>query len=562
MAALWAVHPVLTESVTNIVGRADLLAAFGVLAGLLCYAGSVATGGRGALRWRLGLMAAAAIGVFSKESAVMVVAAVFLYDIAYCRSAPRRQRLWGYLAAALPVGAYLLVRSQVLSRLPVPYLAFTDNPLVGAGFWTARLTAVKVLGKYLWLLVWPQHLSCDYSYGQIPLFTWRLHNWEDGKAVLALAVCAGAVVAATICYRRSKPVFFFIAFFFVTLAPTANLAILIGTIMAERFLYLPSIGFAGCLVGAGWGAYRRLRPRWPAARTVAPAALALVCLAFGARTYARNGDWLDERSLWSSAVESSPNSYKAHQHLASVLAAPPAAGLDAARDQIERALTILKPLPDERNVPAVYATAGFCYRAMGDALGQNGGAVWYRKSLDVLLEGRRVDAAWDRAMALRNRQEGRTVALSGWAPLYLELGRTYRSLGEFPQALEALAHGYMVDSGGQLFEETAATYRAMGDPEQAAVALLSGIVMGSRDQVRLAAEVVNLYRETAPESCALNGRGSSAALNFQCPLVHSDLCSAGRNAAARYREMRRDRDAAATAASAVRSLGCPAEMFR
>src|SRR5579862_9061405 len=45
VAALWALHPVLTESVTNIVGRADLLAAFGVLTGLLCYARAVSIGG-------------------------------------------------------------------------------------------------------------------------------------------------------------------------------------------------------------------------------------------------------------------------------------------------------------------------------------------------------------------------------------------------------------------------------------------------------------------------------------------------------------------------------------
>ena len=114
---------------------------------------------------------------------------------------------------------------------------------MGAGFWTARLTAVKVIGKYLWLLLWPSRLSCDYSYNQIPLFT-----WGDWKALAAVAACVALAAVAIVCYRRSKPVFFFIAFFFAALAPTSNLAILIGTIMAERFLYLPSIGFAGCLV--------------------------------------------------------------------------------------------------------------------------------------------------------------------------------------------------------------------------------------------------------------------------------------------------------------------------
>ena len=49
MAAIWAVHPALTESVTNIVGRADLLGAFGLLAALLCFTRSRESVGRGGL---------------------------------------------------------------------------------------------------------------------------------------------------------------------------------------------------------------------------------------------------------------------------------------------------------------------------------------------------------------------------------------------------------------------------------------------------------------------------------------------------------------------------------
>ena len=66
VAALWAVHPVLTESVTNIVGRADLLAAFAVLSGFLMYLKSRETTGwrRGA--WLAGLAATTAIGVFCR----------------------------------------------------------------------------------------------------------------------------------------------------------------------------------------------------------------------------------------------------------------------------------------------------------------------------------------------------------------------------------------------------------------------------------------------------------------------------------------------------------------
>jgi len=64
IAALWAVHPVLTEAVTNIVGRADLLAAMGVLAGLLFYLKSTEASGSERLAWLAALMAVVAIGVF------------------------------------------------------------------------------------------------------------------------------------------------------------------------------------------------------------------------------------------------------------------------------------------------------------------------------------------------------------------------------------------------------------------------------------------------------------------------------------------------------------------
>src|SRR6476646_8232377 len=113
------------------------------------------------------------------------------------------------------------------------------------------------------------------------------------------------------CYRRQKSVLFFVFFFFLTLSPTSNLVIQIGTIMAERFMYLPSLGFAGCVVVAVYAICRRL----PAARRdprIAQAVLAVICIALAARTFARNIDWLDDKTLWTSAMKASPASFKTH----------------------------------------------------------------------------------------------------------------------------------------------------------------------------------------------------------------------------------------------------------
>jgi protein O-mannosyl-transferase len=562
MAAIWAVHPVLTESVTNVVGRADLLAAFGVLVGLLCYARSITAVGSRAVLWQLGVFAATAIGMFSKESGIVVIAAIFLYDIAWCRKAPLRTRIIGYAAAVLPTLAFLLLRAEVIRNTPFVPVPFTDNPIAGGDFWTAKLTAIKVLGKYLWLLFWPARLSCDYSYNQIPLFSWSFRSWEDWQAFVSLAVYGGLAVLALAGFRRSKPLFFFLTFFFAALAPTANLFLLIGTIMAERTLYLPSVAFAGLLAWGGWQAYQRLRPRWPALRIAAPALLAVVCLALCGRTFARNLDWYDEHSLWSSALRASPNSYRPHQHIANWLANPPEKNFDAADREAARAIAMLEPLPDEQKVALVYTTAGFCFRARADELGPKDGAAWYRKALDILLVGEKVDQAEEREFARQNRMVGKVAGPARTVPFYLELARTDRGLGRYQDALNALTSAGWSEPQAEYYEEVSKTYRAMGDDQKSIVALLEGITMNATNQVNLAADVVELYKQTAPDSCALTGSGTGAAINFTCPLVHDELCQATRNVALLYHQMHRDNEAMATASGAINSLGCPADMFR
>ena len=543
MAALWALHPVLTESVTNVAGRADLLAAFGTLAGLLCYAHGFAAAGWRRAAWFAALAAAAAIGVFSKESGVVLVAAIAVYDLAFAPKTGWRARVAGYLAAALPVAVFLSMRSRALAGVSSLVVSFCDNPLLGAGFWTARLTAVKVLGEYLRVLLWPSRLSADYSYNQVPLFGWRLSTWEDAKTILALAVWVAIAAAALAALRRARPLFFFVAFFLAAILPVSNLVMPIGSILAERFLYLPSIGFAGCLVWAARAAHHRAPAGWPVA-------LALVSLALGARTYARNFDWRDERSLWSSAVRAAPGSYKTHQNMALVLLAQAQPDFAAATREVEESLAILDPLPDTRSVPSVYATAGLCYRTRGDL----------SKALAVLLRGRNIDRAWNAAVELRNRLDGKSISAVGTPPLYLDLGRVYRDLGQPENALEAFREGRSIDPQPAFFEEISRTYSGMGQPEQAAISLLEGLAVDS-SQTGLLSQVAQLYQETEPQSCALDRGAAGVSLNLNCPLVHRELCTASHNVAEMFTAMGDPASASAAAQKAVRSWGCPAGMF-
>ncbi len=373
IAALWAVHPVLTESVTNIVGRADLLAGMATLGGLLIYLRSAEAQGWPRVRWLAGLMGVTFVGVFSKESAVALVAVIALYELTWWN----RNRLPGFLQACLAMLPALLamwwMRSRVLGAEGPARFPFVDNPIAAAGFWTARLTAVKVMAKYLSLLVWPAKLSFDYSYAQIPLADGRHpSDW------ISWIVVAAEAIGCVFLWRRNKTAFFAVGFALLTLLPASNLVVPVGTIMAERFLYLPAAGFAVCLTLALYAAARRFKvpPRAPLV-----AGLAIVA-AFLVRTSARNDDWHDDTSFASAAVEAAPLSFKTHmwEGAAEARDHPGRAGIEMAVNQMDQALAILAPLPDRLSDATVYYRSGMAYLT----------ARRYDRARDMLLRSRAI----------------------------------------------------------------------------------------------------------------------------------------------------------------------------
>jgi protein O-mannosyl-transferase len=331
VALFFAVHPLHTEAVTYIQGRAELLAALCGLGGYLLW-----RAGRGRLA-PLATGALFALAAGSKESALawgLVLAAHrggLFRDGRDYRSAGRAA--WARDAGALTgFAVYLAARRLALGTLVGPgAVSPIDNPLFAAPITARVLTALTVAARGLWLLIWPRHLSADYSFDAIPLRTSPI-----GLAgLLALALAAGLVAA----YRargHAPIVTWATALWVALLLPVSNLVVPIGTIMAERLLYLPSLG-ALCLLGVG---ARALLARARALR-LAPWLAAAALLALTARTWERNGDWVDDRALFRAAVATEPRSAKARANLASVLAKSGRPGeLGEAERQYRAALVI------------------------------------------------------------------------------------------------------------------------------------------------------------------------------------------------------------------------------
>ena len=433
LAALWGVHPLLTESVTNIVGRADLLMALGVLAGLLCYVKSVSAAGKARTAWLAAMVVAQTVGLFSKESAAVLPALLLLYDLTLGKVGGWRRRAPAYAALMLPFAAFFLMRGAAHTHLEIIFL---ENPLASAGFWTAKLTAVKVIGKLAWLFVWPARLSADYSFNAVPLFGWRFDG-EDAKALVALALCLAGALAALKWRRRRPAASFCIGFFFVAMAPTANLLMPIGSIMAERFLYLGSIGLAGCAVAALWLLGRRT------SRRAVWSATGLLCLALAARTYARNLDWRDEYHLWASAVKVSPGAARAHDNLGFTLTEM--GRLPEAIAELETALRIL---PDYANAHcnlgvALLRSPGRLADAITEfqtALREEPGFVNAHTNLGIALAqipGRAPEAMAELREAIRLRPDSAEPHLRLGALLEQMPGRVEEAAAEYQAAVRA-----------------------------------------------------------------------------------------------------------------------------
>lgn len=327
ISLIWGIHPLLTESVTNIVGRADLLAALGVFGGLLCYIKAAQARGHRAFFWLVLTALAQAIGVFAKENAFILPAVVLLYDVTSSGSVTWRTRLLRYATFVPPIAGYFYLRGGIQSHFTVD---FADNPLVAADFWTAKLTAFKVIGKMIGLVIWPRHLSADYSYNAIPMFGRSSTPWENAMAILSLGACVGAIGLAVRCHRSCRVLSFFFGFCLLALVPTSNLFVLIGSMMGERFAYVPSVPLIGCIVMAfdGVGSMYVRRQSGSSAYVLGIAGCA-VCLALVVRTYSRNRDWRDDYSLWTSAVAVCPENARAHNNLGNAILRVPGQPEDA-----------------------------------------------------------------------------------------------------------------------------------------------------------------------------------------------------------------------------------------
>jgi len=294
-AALYAVHPVHVESVAWISGRTDLVCAAFMLASFLAQrrAGESAR----APAWRAASLALFGAALFSKEMAatlpLLVAADRWLDD----RGPGRIRRS---LAAATPylavLAVYLLARHAALGEEAAPlYLLSPESHLASALF---------VIGRYTTLLLAPLGLDTHYPYGPI-------ESLASPLALLGLGMIVVVALAAARAARASGKTALWILWTYVTLLPVLAFGRYGDVLMADRFLYIPSVGLA-LLLARGIALAGAFKPS--VARAVGATAACLVA-AFGIAAHAQSALWKDDLGLFSRMVETSPDSGMVHSNL-------------------------------------------------------------------------------------------------------------------------------------------------------------------------------------------------------------------------------------------------------
>ncbi|XP_034099736.1 protein O-mannosyl-transferase TMTC1 isoform X1 [Drosophila albomicans] len=503
-AALFATHPIHTEAVAGLVGRADLGACICCLLSFLVYHRHMQLRPHASSLILAIVLALAAL--LSKETGIATLLICGLCDVLRAKQQGRQQkpseadkhrfRSLSILGIALLAAFYC--RLCLVPR-PTANFSAADNPTAHEScWWTRTFTFLHLPVLNLQLLLWPQNLSFDWGMEAIPRIRtfWDWHNafsaafygtlltltckgmrlllpsmnyvaYNVASIVLLLLqrlggsscrawqglICAcnhQLIFGSQINIKRNSKsstvnvnstLLICIAFLTLPFLPACNLFFYVGFVIAERLLYLPSVGYC-LLLGLGFGQLRQ-RYRSPSQRRLLLFCLGLILSAFSMRTVQRNHDWLNEEQLFRSAVAINPP--KALGNLGSVLSSQ--GRYEEAKLALQAAIWQRPTMADAHyNLGWVhqqqqnYSSAVNCYRRAIQLHPQL--AVAYLNLATSLLAGNSSEEA-AAVLLMGARLQGRGVRdrkahLEVRLKAYLQLASLQRSLDKRDRAVELL----------------------------------------------------------------------------------------------------------------------------
>ncbi|CAL1294996.1 unnamed protein product [Larinioides sclopetarius] len=375
---LFAVHPIHTEAVTGVVGRAELLSSIFFLLALQTYIRSTRQKGPNDYKALLRCLLFAGLAMLSKEQGITVVAVCVTYDIFLVQKSSRaplvpdrapRGKIKGPTPTwrkdlvlrllVMTMGTALLLAARMkLMGTKLPVFNKFDNPASVESWPIRHLTHHYLVLLNAWLLFFPSDLCCDWTMGTIPLVT----SFFDLRLLPTVLFYAVICIFVWKIYKSeitiSKRIMMGVSLCVFPFIPASNLLYPVGFVVAERVLYIPSMGFC-FLVAHGWHLLYQTERKHNFFLQVC--IVILLCLNIS-KTVKRNFDWKDEETLFRSGLRITKNNAKLYNNLGHVMEAD-----GKNEDALQLFLKAAKVQPDDLgshlNVGRMYNSLGMTEKA-------------------------------------------------------------------------------------------------------------------------------------------------------------------------------------------------------
>lgn len=387
-ALLFATHPIHTEAVTWVAGLHDLLFTFFFLCSLLLYARSKEDR-RGA--YSLSVLCYA-LAVLSKEPALTLPVFLFAYDHAFDRTAGHHRRYGKYVPYLIVAGAYLSLRVYALGGIS------PQGPRIALSAWGYVINVFPLFAQYLEKLLFPIGLNAFHVFHPVA-------GIGEPRSIVGLAVTAAFIVLLAWVRKKDNLVFFSLLIIALPLAPALYIPAVGVNVFVERYLYLPSVGFALLLAGI----FSRLQTARAQYAGILLAAVLVLAAFYGAGTVGRNAVWRNELTLYTDTLNKSPDAVEIRLNLGNVYS-----DLGYVREAMDQYRKVLERAPG-------YAEAH-----------NNLGILYYE-------QGRFREAASEYRTALALKPS--------YAQAHNNLGNAYAALNLFGEAAAAYSSALTLDPG-------------------------------------------------------------------------------------------------------------------
>jgi tetratricopeptide (TPR) repeat protein len=304
--ALFAVHPINTEAIAYVAGRADPLYLIFFFVSCIFFMKATEPIPSGE-RMRFAPYALSlvffAFSLLSKEIAIILPCILLLYIFSFYTYGEFKKKLY---ALCIPFGVITIIYA-VARKTVLDFSHLIPSSTMGSVNILLRLlTTFKVIFVYVRLLILPYGLHME---REIDI----AHGIFELPVLGALVFVILLYVTVVYFYSFSRKLFFGGALFFVALLPVSNI-VPINSFIAEHWLYLPAVGFYMTAAIGISHILSRVRDRPQNRRWSALVILCIILLIayYSSLTIGRNKDWRDEVSFFESTLEYRQDNARLH----------------------------------------------------------------------------------------------------------------------------------------------------------------------------------------------------------------------------------------------------------